>query len=302
MSPQISSTEADGGSVVDGEIAADETVTASQINTSIMLSASTIEDMFDSSSESDIEETAAPVNDKADASRVSVGDDGSDTADDIPSVDGEGGLSVEDRESAEDDDRFVVAASDVNVLAADELYEGYESVGSDGVLHSISRRASMFIASRAKWPPKVWIKAASIPTATSSESSALLGYSLRVIASSPLLLLSSLPSSEVASGRSEYPGLSCDVASPVHLTHREDVPEALTPEQHVGPTCSVPMVGSQIRLPQLLTVRASHRGEASPTEDVGMMVLAQEPEGEAAPKDDTKVLLALEASPTPPQE
>ncbi|KAI9980293.1 hypothetical protein PInf_026477 [Phytophthora infestans] len=126
-----SGTEDDGESVVDGEIAADETVAASQINTSIMLSTNTIEDMFGSSGESDIEGTVSRVTDIADASRVSVGDGSNDTAKYIPSIDGEGGLGVEDRESAEDDDRVVAAASDVNVLGADELSEGYESVGSD---------------------------------------------------------------------------------------------------------------------------------------------------------------------------
>ncbi|KAI9991261.1 hypothetical protein PInf_018896 [Phytophthora infestans] len=204
---------ADGGSVVDGEIAADETVTASQFNTIIMLSANTIEDMFGSSSESDIEETASPVNDIADASRVSVGDDSSDTADDIPSVDGESGLSVEDRESTEDDDRVVVAASDVNVLAADEPSEGYELAVLDESDESDSSGEEAI--PRREYPSSaddseevaVGMDAAFIQT---------FGGHLALDAINMEALRGmewSAPSSEFESGRSEYPGLSCDSVS-----------------------------------------------------------------------------------------
>ncbi|KAI9984717.1 hypothetical protein PInf_006086 [Phytophthora infestans] len=115
-----SGTEVDGDSAIGVEIAADETVAASLIDTSIMLSASTVEQMFDSSSESDIEE----ITPRSMRQWLLAGAHAAKTAS-LPLTT----LRVQAKKvwGAEDDDRAVVGASDRLVSYLED-----ESVGSDG--------------------------------------------------------------------------------------------------------------------------------------------------------------------------
>lgn len=116
----------------------------------------------------------------------------------------------------------------MNVLAADGLSEGYESVESDGRDESDSSGEEAI--TRRGYPSSsddseevaVGMDAAFIQT--------LSGHlALDVINMEVLREMEwSAPPSEFESGRSEYPGLSCDVASPVReLQYLADSPMLL---------------------------------------------------------------------------
>ncbi|RAW20132.1 hypothetical protein PC110_g23426, partial [Phytophthora cactorum] len=131
----------------DEVVPADDPVTASQIDTSIALSANTIEAMFgsDSDSQSDVEKQLEPSDrelvvgafQRLLSGAESSNSDGDDASDgDGTSV--EGGVSVNGGGSVVGDDRVAVPANDVNVMANGELSDEYEAVDSSGSDSSVN--------------------------------------------------------------------------------------------------------------------------------------------------------------------
>ncbi|RAW29550.1 hypothetical protein PC110_g14089 [Phytophthora cactorum] len=110
----------------------DETLTASQIDTSIMLSANMIEHMLDSGGEDVAEPVASTESERADADAHVDASNGDADADEGGSVEDCDEVSAEEGESVEDEGEVAVASSDVNVLENGGLSDGYETEGSSG--------------------------------------------------------------------------------------------------------------------------------------------------------------------------
>ncbi|KAG2966944.1 hypothetical protein PC121_g23501 [Phytophthora cactorum] len=112
--------------------ALNKTVTASQSDTSIMLSANTIEHMFDSGGEDVAEPVVSTESERADADAHVDASNGDAYAGEGGSVEDGDEVSAEEGESVEDEGEVAVASSDVNVLENGDLSDGYETVGSSG--------------------------------------------------------------------------------------------------------------------------------------------------------------------------
>ncbi|RAW25271.1 hypothetical protein PC110_g18317 [Phytophthora cactorum] len=104
--------------------ALNETVAASQIDTSIMLSANTIERMFDSGGEDVAEPVVSTESERAEADAHLDASNGDADADEGGSVEDGDEVSAEEGESVDDKGEVAVASSDVNVLTNGDLSDG----------------------------------------------------------------------------------------------------------------------------------------------------------------------------------
>ncbi|KAG3231497.1 hypothetical protein PI124_g23408 [Phytophthora idaei] len=186
--------------------ALNKTVTASQIDTSIMLSANTIEHMFDSGGEDVAEPVVSTESERADADA---------DADEGGSVKDGDEVSAEEGGSVEDEGEVAVASSDVNVLANGDLSGGYETVGSSGSDDRDNSGDEAIV--RREYPSDVDEPDEEVAGMDAVFIEALGGnLALDAIDVEALRTLDwSSPSSEFASVQTEYPQLSSDVAAPI---------------------------------------------------------------------------------------
>ncbi|KAG2787527.1 hypothetical protein PC116_g1015 [Phytophthora cactorum] len=97
-----------------------------------MLSANTIEHIFDSGGEDVAEPVVSTESERADADAHVDASNGDADADEGGSVEDGDEVSADEGESVEDEVEVAVASSDVNVLANGDLSDGYETVESSG--------------------------------------------------------------------------------------------------------------------------------------------------------------------------
>ncbi|KAG2985108.1 hypothetical protein PC121_g20013 [Phytophthora cactorum] len=204
--------------------ALNETVAASQIDTSIMLSANTIERMFDSGGEDVAEPVVSTESERAEADAHLDASNGDADADEGGSVEDGDEVSAEKGESVDDKGEVAVASSDVNVLANGDLSDGYEKEGSSGSDDSDNSGDEAIV--RREYPSDVDEPDEEVAGMDAAFIEALGGnLALDAIDMEALRTLDwSSPSSEFESVQTEYPQLSSDVAAPIR--ERQDMAES----------------------------------------------------------------------------
>ncbi|KAG2875486.1 hypothetical protein PC129_g19918 [Phytophthora cactorum] len=216
--------------------ALNETVTSSQIDTSIMLSVNTIEHMFDSDGEDVAEPVVSTESVRADAdAHVDVdASNGDADADEGGGVEDGNKVSAEEGESVEDEGEVAVASSDVNGLANGDLSDGYETVGLSGSDDSDNSGDEAIV--RREYPSDVDEPDKEVAVMDAAFIEALggnfalvavmdaafieaLGGNLALVAIDMEALRTldwSSPPSEFEFVQTEYPQLSSNVVAPIH--------------------------------------------------------------------------------------
>ncbi|KAG2983653.1 hypothetical protein PC121_g22237 [Phytophthora cactorum] len=197
--------------------ALNETVTSSQIDTSIMLSVNTIEHMFDSDGEDVAEPVVSTESVRADAdAHVDVdASNGDADADEGGGVEDGNKVSAEEGESVEDEGEVAVASSDVNGLANGDLSDGYETVGLSGSDDSDNSGDEAIV--RREYPSDVDEPDKEVAVMDAAFIEAL-GGNLALVAIDMEALRTldwSSPPSEFEFVQTEYPQLPSDVAASI---------------------------------------------------------------------------------------